>query len=207
MKKLELKNINKKYNEAAVLDNFSAICDSSKPSCIMGVSGTGKTTLLNIIMGLVDADEGTVEYSRETDTGMVKDKYRMSAVFQQTSLVEHLNPVINVAMVLGRNGDKTKIKQELARLIDIDMLDKPCIQYSGGMKRRVEIVRAMMADSDVVVMDEPFAGLDDITKDVVIDYIIENIRDRILIISTHDSSDVIKLGANVFFVDGCNVVM
>lgn len=206
MKKLELKNIKKIYNEAVVLDGFSAICDSSKPSCIMGASGAGKTTLLNIIMGLVYADEGTVEYSKENKTGMVKDRYKMSAVFQETSLVEHLNPVINVAMVLGRNSDKTKIKQELGRLIDIDMLDKPCIQYSGGMKRRVEIVRAIMADSDVVVMDEPFAGLDDATKDVVINYIMENIRDRILVISTHDSSDVIKLGANVFCVDGCNEV-
>lgn len=201
MKKLELKNIKKTYNETIVLDGFSALCDSSKPSCIMGESGAGKTTLLNIIIGLVSADCGMVGYSFQSGTVMTDGGYRTSAVFQETSLVAHLNPVINVAMVLGHNSDKKRIKQELGCLIDEEFLDKPCAQYSGGMKRRVEIVRAIMADSDIVVMDEPFAGLDDTTKNKVIDYIMDNIGDRILIISTHDLSDAEKLGANVFFVD------
>lgn len=200
MKKLELKNIKKTYNETIVLDGFSALCDSSKPSCIMGESGAGKTTLLNIIMGLVSADSGTVGYSFQSGTVKTDGGYRTSAVFQETSLVPHLNPVINVAMVLGNNSDKKRINQELGCLIDEEFLDKPCAQYSGGMKRRVEIVRAIMADSDIVVMDEPFAGLDDTTKNKVIGYIMDNIGDRILIISTHDLSDAEKLGANVFFV-------
>ena len=201
MKKLELKNIKKTYNETIVLDGFSAICDSSKPSCIMGESGAGKTTLLNIIMGLVSADSGMAGYSFQSVAVMTDGGYRTSAVFQETSLVPHLNPVINVAMVLGHNSDKKRIKQELGYLIDEEFLDKPCAQYSGGMKRRVEIVRAIMADSDIVVMDEPFAGLDDTTKNKVIAYIMDNIGDRILIISTHDLSDAEKLGAKVFFVD------
>lgn len=200
MKKLELKNIKKTYNETIVLDGFSAICDSSKPSCIMGESGAGKTTLLNIIMGLVSADSGMAGYSFQLGAVMTDGGYRTSAVFQDTSLVPHLNPVINVAMVLGNNSDKKRINQELGCLIDEEFLDKPCAQYSGGMKRRVEIVRAIMADSDIVVMDEPFAGLDDTTKNKVIGYIMDNIGDRILIISTHDLSDAEKLGANVFFV-------
>lgn len=200
MKKLELKNIKKTYNETIVLDGFSAICDSSKPSCIMGESGAGKTTLLNIIMGLVSADSGMAGYSFQLGAVMTDGGYRTSAVFQETSLVPHLNPVINVAMVLGNNSDKKRINQELGCLIDEEFLDKPCAQYSGGMKRRVEIVRAIMADSDIVVMDEPFAGLDDTTKNKVIGYIMDNIGDRILIISTHDLSDAEKLGANVFFV-------
>ncbi|MFQ9608918.1 MAG: ATP-binding cassette domain-containing protein [Lachnospira sp.] len=201
MKKLELKNIKKTYNETIVLDGFSAICDSSKPSCIMGESGAGKTTLLNIIMGLVSADSGMAGYSFQLGAVMTDGGYRTSAVFQETSLVPHLNPVINVAMVLGNNSDKKRINQELGCLIDEEFLDKPCAQYSGGMKRRVEIVRAIMADSDIVVMDEPFAGLDDTTKNKVIGYIMDNIGDRILIISTHDLSDAEKLRANVFFVD------
>lgn len=166
----------------------------------MGESGAGKTTLLNIIMGLVSADSGMAGYSFQSGAVMTDGGYRTSAVFQETSLVPHLNPVINVAMVLGRNSDKKRINQELGYLIDEEFLDKPCAQYSGGMKRRVEIVRAIMADSDIVVMDEPFAGLDDTTKNKVIGYIMDNIGDRILIISTHDLSDAEKLGANVFFV-------
>ena len=132
MKKLELKNIKKTYNETIVLDGFSAICDSSKPSCIMGESGAGKTTLLNIIMGLVSADSGMAGYSFQSGAVMTDGGYRTSAVFQETSLVPHLNPVINVAMVLGNNSDKKRINQELGCLIDEEFLDKPCAQYSGG---------------------------------------------------------------------------
>ena len=200
MKKLELKNIKKTYDETIVLDGFSAICDSSKPSCIMGESGAGKTTLLNLILGITEADSGKIWFNGEDITNLAMEKRGFNIVFQETSLVPHLNPVINVAMVLGRNSDKKRIKQELGYLIDEEFLDKPCAQYSGGMKRRVEIVRAIMADSDIVVMDEPFAGLDDTTKNKVIAYIMDNIGDRILIISTHDLSDAEKLGANVFLV-------
>ena len=108
---------------------------------------------------------------------------------------------INVSMVLKGKVDKDVIRNELSRLVDEECIDKPCTQLSGGMKRRVEIVRAMMADSDVVIMDEPFAGLDDKTKDTVIHYIINNIRERVLIISTHDDEDVKKLSAKVLFID------
>lgn len=72
----------------------------------MGESGAGKTTLLNIIMGLVSADSGMAGYSFQSGAVMTDGGYRTSAVFQETSLVPHLNPVINVAMVLGNNSDK-----------------------------------------------------------------------------------------------------
>lgn len=205
MKTLELKNIRKSYNGRCVLDGISAVCSSSQPVCVRGVSGAGKTTLLNIIMGLVNADEGELVYSDEINKHEKcrgnKNDYRLSSVFQESALVGHLNPVINVSMVLKENTDKSIIRNELCKLVDEECIDKPCTQLSGGMKRRVEIVRAMMADSDVVVMDEPFAGLDDKTKDTVIHYIINNIRERVLIISTHDDEDVKKLSAKVLFID------
>ena len=196
---LELKNIKKYYNNSCILDGFSTVFDNTRVNCIMGASGTGKTTLLNIIMGLVKADEGTILYNEENK------HYRISAVFQETCLVNHLNPVINVLMVLDKKSDKKSnkkaVQHELLKLLDKEALVKPCEKLSGGMKRRVEIVRAMMADSDVIIMDEPFAGLDDNTKAVAIQYIMDNIRGRILILSTHDETDVKKLSANVLFID------
>mgnify|MGYP000667236783 CR=1 FL=1 len=198
---LEIKNVSKSYGNKKALDNVSLKIKKGKIFGFIGENGAGKTTLLNIIMGLVSADSGMAGYSFQSGAVMTDGGYRTSAVFQETSLVPHLNPVINVAMVLGNNSDKKRINQELGCLIDEEFLDKPCAQYSGGMKRRVEIVRAIMADSDIVVMDEPFAGLDDTTKNKVIGYIMDNIGDRILIISTHDLSDAEKLRANVFFVD------
>ena len=102
-------------------------------------------------------------------------------------------------MVLKKNKKNSAkdvafaVKGELLKLLDKEALDKPCSELSGGMKRRVEIVRAVMAESDIVIMDEPFAGLDEVTKD--------NVINRIVIISTHDEEDVKKLRANVLFVD------
>ncbi len=202
MKKLIIENVKKSYDGKCVLDGVNIECNSKKATCIMGASGTGKTTLLNIIMGLTEPDYGTVICTQECTTMNINHKYRVSAVFQENSLVEHLSPVVNVSMVLKGKCDKAAIKAELGKLIDKEALNKPCSKYSGGMKRRVEIVRAIMSESDVVVMDEPFAGLDDNTKDNAINYIMDNIGDRILIVSTHDISDADKLNANIFNVCG-----
>lgn len=201
MKTLKLSDISKKYNDITVLANANAEFTSSKIICIRGQSGAGKTTLLNIIMGVVKADKGIVEFVNDNGQSV---KPRFSAVFQDCRLIEHLSPVINVKMVLKKNSAKDvafAVKGELLKLLDKEALDKPCSELSGGMKRRVEIVRAVMAESDIVIMDEPFAGLDEVTKDNVINYIMNNINNRIVIISTHDEEDVKKLRANVLFVD------
>ena len=111
MKRLELKNIRKSYNGRCVLDGISAVCSSSQPVCVRGVSGAGKTTLLNIIMGLVNADAGELVYNDEMHNVKKcrdnKKAYRLSSVFQESALVGHLNPVINVSMVLKGKVDKT----------------------------------------------------------------------------------------------------
>ena len=199
MKTLKLSDISKKYNDITVLANANAEFTSSKIICIRGQSGAGKTTLLNIIMGVVKADKGIVEFVNDNGQSV---KPGFSAVFQDCRLIEHLSPVINVKMVLKKNKNNSvgdvafAVKSELLKLLDKEALDKPCSELSGGMKRRVEIVRAVMAESDIVIMDEPFAGLDN-----VINYIINNINNRIVIISTHDEEDVKKLRANVLFVD------
>lgn len=207
MKTLKLSDISKKYNDITVLANANAEFTSSKITCIRGQSGAGKTTLLNIIMGVVKADKGIVEFINDNGQSI---KPGLSAVFQDCRLIEHLSPVINVKMVLKKNKKNKKnsakdvafaVKSELLKLLDKEALDKPCSELSGGMKRRVEIVRAVMAESDIVIMDEPFAGLDEVTKDNVINYIMNNINNRIVIISTHDEEVVKKLRANVLFVD------
>lgn len=204
MKTLKLSDISKKYNDITVLANANAEFTSSKITCIRGQSGAGKTTLLNIIMGVVKADKGMVEFVNDNGQSV---KPVLSAVFQDCRLIEHLSPVINVKMVLKKNkknsvGDVAfAVKSELLKLLDKEALDKPCSELSGGMKRRVEIVRAVMAESDIVIMDEPFAGLDEVTKDNVINYIMNNINNRIVIISTHDEEVVKKLRSNVLFVD------
>ena len=115
----------------------------------MGESGVGKTTLLRLLMGLEKADSGII-------TGFDK----VSAVFQENRLIEHLNAVENTALVIkDRNAGKCAYEQ-LLQLLPKEALLKPVREYSGGMKRRVALVRAMAADSEIVLLDEPFTGLD-----------------------------------------------
>ena len=204
MNDITVKNLTVSFDGKTVLDNFSYVFPAGHTTCIMGASGCGKTTLLNIIMGVEKTDKGIVEFVNDNGQSV---KPGFSAVFQDCRLIEHLSPVINVKMVLKKNKKNSAkdvafaVKSELLKLLDKEALDKPCSELSGGMKRRVEIVRAVMAESDIVIMDEPFAGLDEVTKDNVINYIMNNINNRIVIISTHDEEDVKKLRANVLFVD------
>ena len=196
MKQLTLDNISLGYNKNIVLNSINAQCTNMQPTCIMGASGAGKTTLINILLGLVKPDSGAVLYEKEGRAA----PYRVSAVFQETRLVEHLNPVINTAMVLDGRYDKKAVRSELSALINEAALDMPCSKLSGGMKRRVEIVRAMLPASDIVIMDEPFAGLDKENKVKAIQYIIDNLRERILIIATHDRQDAVMLNAKLLMV-------
>ena len=107
---------------------------------------------------------------------------RYSMVFQEDRLCEEFDAVCNVAMVIK---DEQKAKEALRKLLEEDALTKPCRQLSGGMKRRVALVRAMEADSDAVLLDEPFTGMDADTRRAAEIYIRERQNARIVIIATH----------------------
>jgi NitT/TauT family transport system ATP-binding protein len=169
-----------------VLDRFSATFMEKGITCIMGPSGCGKTTLLNIMMGLQPPDSGTVK-------GVPQLK---SAVFQEDRLCESFNAVSNVALVCGKKVDKAGIMAHLES-IGIGEFTKPVSEFSGGMKRRVTIVRAIMARSDIIFLDEPFKGLDDKTKDDTIRYIKDNKGDRTVIMVTHNIDEVKSLGGQL----------
>lgn len=182
-----VQNIAKRYGDDVVLDGFSATFRRGSVTCIMGPSGCGKTTLLNLLMGLEKPDAGTIR-------GVPVLK---SAVFQEDRLCEEFTALTNVAMVLDSRFDRSIIRSHLE---DIGLQDdplKPVRDYSGGMKRRVALVRAVMAPSDVLFMDEPLKGLDDRTKGQVVHYLKQQFGDRTVIMVTHDKSEIDHFGAEV----------
>lgn len=155
----------------------------------MGKSGIGKTTFINILTGLEMADNGYVTPNID-----------YSVVFQENRLIEGLTPVANVLAVVDKSVTTKVIVSNLLKIIDKESIHKKVFELSGGMKRRVAIVRAMLAKSQVVILDEPFAGLDEATKSVVINYIKDMLGDRTLIIVTHDELDAILLEADVLYI-------
>lgn len=167
----ELQHVTKYYGEQLVLTDVSAVYEAGNIYYLTSPSGSGKTTLLRLLCGLEKPDRGRV---------MCSD--RCSMVFQEDRLCEEYTAVENVAMVLG---DSKGAISALENLLEKEAFSKPCKQLSGGMKRRVALVRAMEADSDVVLLDEPFTGMDEETKRKAEEYIKKRQNGRVVVIATH----------------------
>ena len=120
-------------------------------TAVMAPSGTGKTTLLRILLGLERPDSGTVE-------GLAGK--RLTAVFQEDRLLEHLSAEGNLRFVLGRVYDPAAARALLDRLGLPDTGAQPVREFSGGMKRRLALARALLAPFDALALDEPFTGVD-----------------------------------------------
>ena len=185
---IEIKNLSKNYGTATVLENVNLVLDSAQPVCIMAPSGRGKTTLFNILLGLLKADAGEI-------TGTENAKF--SAAFQEDRLCEQLSAIMNLAIVTD-NPDKAVLTEKLLKMgLDEDEIHRPVSQLSGGQKRRVAILRALVSDSDAVFMDEPFKGLDDETRHQVTQQVKENLNGRLLMVITHNEEDATALGATI----------
>lgn len=185
-----LKNISKSFGEKQVLKSFSASFENGKSYCVMGPSGGGKTTLLNILLGLQKPDSGEV-------IGMPSD---IAAVFQEDRLCEPYSALANVQAVTGKDVAESDILL-LLRLLGLQNSERmPVSQLSGGMRRRVALARALLAKSELIILDEPFKGLDDNTRESVISVVLSRTKGKTLIVATHDPRDVAALCAEVLYI-------
>lgn len=183
-----VKNLSKSYSGEAVLTNLTLTLNAQKKYCLMAPSGSGKTTLFRILMGLEKPDSGSLD-------GLTDLK--LSAVFQEDRLLESFTALENIRFITGRRYSDETIRNALLRLLPSDSMEKPVCEFSGGMKRRTAILRALLAPSDMLIMDEPFAGLDSATKAAVIDMIKEYTKEKLLLFSTHNSEDAKLLEAEI----------
>ena len=186
---LTLDHLQKSYGPLSVLRDCSFTFEDGGIYCLMGPSGSGKTTLFRILMGLEKADAGAVRFEKPSP--------KISAVFQEDRLCETFSPVENLRFILGKTVPEGEIRRELSSLLPEESLSRPVFTLSGGMKRRTAVCRAMTAPSDLIIMDEPFTGLDSETKKQVVEYIKSRQRGRLLIISTHQEEDVRLLGGEL----------
>lgn len=185
---LKAVNITKKFGEKIVLDNFTHEFSEKKVTAVLGRSGCGKSTLLNVLMGLMNPDGGEV---------MRPGKQRISAVFQEDRLCENLTVSANIRLVTGKRYSRGQIAAELAAVGLADCADKPVRTLSGGMKRRTALLRALLAEYDVLFLDEPFKGLDEETKLTVMEYCREKTRGKTVVFVTHDRDECAFLADEV----------
>ena len=162
--------------------------------CLLGASGCGKSTLLNLIAGLVEPTAGSIEVSAE----------RPALMFQEPALLPWLTAAANVELALRARGvGRADRRQEALRLLHLVNLDghadKRVHELSGGMRQRVALARALAQDSSVLLMDEPFAALDAITRDVLHQELtrIWGEQGLSVVFVTHNVREAVRLGGRV----------
>ena len=182
---LHIKNLCKSFDGRPVLENVSFTAGPGV-TCVMAPSGAGKTTLLRILLGL-----------ERPDSGSVSGGVRWSAVFQEDRLLEHLDAMGNLRFVLGAALDEPAANALLTELGLGDTAGKPVREFSGGMKRRLALARALLAPSDALALDEPFTGLDEENRARCL-ALIRRAAEKPVLLVTHDPADAKSLGAAVY---------
>ena len=185
---LTIKDLHKSFGAKVLFDGFSLTLPDSGFYCLSGPSGSGKTTLLRIISGL-DADyRGTVE-----------TEGRISYVFQEDRLIPSLTALENVNAVCR---DREKALYFLARLGMDGSAGLYPDELSGGMKRRTAIARALSFPHDIMLLDEPFSGLDDGLRPGTIELIKECENGRLVILVTHERDEIEAMGCETVRIGG-----
>ena len=187
---MEIRNLCKTYGEKKVLSSFCADFQPGKRYALMGPSGIGKTTLVRLILGLEKPDSGAM-------TGVPA---KMSAVFQENRLIPELTIPGNLRFILGRRFPAETIREMLEALSLTDCLETPAAQLSGGQQRRAALARALLADAELLVLDEPFTGLDEENKSRAIREIDRRFSGTLLLV-THVRYLMQNLGGPILYLE------
>ena len=188
---IELKNIRKSYDRKPVIEDLSFTVDNGKRIALTAPSGCGKTTLLHIIAGLLRADAGSVSGYSDTDICML---------FQEVRLFPRFTALENVMAVLkgSRKDKKEKAVHWLSKVeLTPEDMEKLPDMLSGGQQQRVALARALAAECPIVLLDEPFKGLDADTKEQIYSLANKVLTGKTLILVTHDEKDAEALGCEI----------
>ncbi|MDD2484405.1 MAG: ATP-binding cassette domain-containing protein [Eubacteriales bacterium] len=190
---IRINELSKSYNGKKVLDKLTALLPDGEITVLTGASGSGKTTLANILLGLEHADAGKIE-------GI--DSTRLSAVFQEDRLCEQLTGLGNIRLVMRQKAETKELLSVFAEVgLTEDDAKKPVRELSGGQKRRITILRAMLAESDFLCLDEPFQGMDKDTKEKTMAYVKKAIVGKTVLLITHDSREAEYFGGQGLYLN------
>lgn len=189
-------NLSKYYAGKPALKGLALKLKHGEINCVTGASGCGKTTLLRLLAGLETPDEGDI-------TGM--EGRKLAFCFQEDRLIAHLSALENCQLALKGKRQAERAAQALNALNLGEALNKPPVRkFSGGMARRVALARAMLADADTVMLDEPFKGLDDENRARAREFVKSAGAGKTLIMVTHDAQDARALNANLLVLSAPN---
>jgi osmoprotectant transport system ATP-binding protein len=213
---LEIIEVQKSFGAARVLDRVSLTVPAGRTTVLLGPSGGGKSTLLRLMIGLIRPDAGTVRFGGTplTPQNIRQLRHRMGYVVQDGGLFPHLSAAANVtlmARLLGRPAghirDRLATLSELARL-PAGLLDRFPAELSGGQRQRVSLMRALMLDPEVLLLDEPLGALDPITRADLQADLRGIFRDlgKTVVLVTHDLAEAAFFADDVVLLAGGRLV-
>lgn len=214
---IEFKNVKKEYDGKVIIDNFNLKIMAGEFLTVVGSSGCGKTTILKMINGLIIPNDGQVlvhgQCNQEVD--LIQLRRNIGYAIQGSVLFPHMTVAQNIAYVpnLLNKNDKKRTQKAVNKWMNIVGLDDELRQrypseLSGGQQQRVGIARALAASPDILLMDEPFGAVDEITRTILQDEIlrIHNQEKITIIFVTHSINEALKLGSRVLVMDQGKIV-
>ena len=200
-KMIELKKISKSFNEEVVIENLDYTFYSNEIVVILGYSGVGKSTLIRLISRLDTDYKGEIEYASEIDF----EEKIIPVVFQDfNQLLPWYSVKKNILLPYKINNSKLEVFNQIIKILELeDALDKFPKELSGGMKQRVAIARALLAESKVILFDEPFGSLDITMRQNLQTLILEIQRayQQIIIFVTHDIDEAVFLADRLLIME------
>ncbi|MGG7177160.1 ATP-binding cassette domain-containing protein [Clostridium paraputrificum] len=196
---LQVKDLCKSFGYKEIFDKFNLNLSNEKINCIIGESGGGKSTLLNIIAGIQKLDNGEI-------LGVNKDD--ISYIFQEDRLIPWLTVKENIELFIYNYYSKKEGNEKIKKIFKLVNIEGTENEYpeklSGGMKQRVNIARALLKPSKVILMDEPFKSLDYKTKYSIITELKEIFKKekRMVIFVTHDVDEAIFMDGTIYVLGG-----
>ncbi len=185
-----LDKVNVSFDHKKVLADFSLRLPGRGVVCLIGPSGSGKTTLFNCLAGIITPDSGHI-------SGL-EDK-QLAMVFQENRLLPWYDALSNVAFVI--QGDRQKAWHFLEKVELVEAAHKYPAELSGGMQKRVAIARALAYGGDILMMDEPTAGLDDQLAARIMSRIVEDWQQKLILLITHDLSLAEQFATEKYYVE------
>ncbi len=191
---ISINDVSKKFGERTALRKVSANAASGRVLVVTGQNGTGKSTLLKVVAGLIRPSTGEVRYSDGTSTGdAARFRDRIGFISPELALYEELTALDNLAFFAGLKGVQDPVAAGEALLKRVGLLDRaddPLGSFSSGMKQRVKFCFSLVNDPDVWLIDEPTANLDDPGKELVYSLISERRGRSAIIIATNEKEEV-----------------
>lgn len=206
--KIELKNVTKKFKNNIVINNISATFESGNIYDFYGRNGSGKSVLQKIISGLYIPTSGEVLIDgvnineKELYPSCMRILIEKPAFFPDISGLENLKLLADINKII----DEKKILEVLELVNLKDEKKKKYSKYSLGMKQKLGVAQAIMEDPDIIILDEPFNGIEQATVDKLIDYLLKKKEEgKLIIVSTHIKEDLTKLSNHIYMFDNGSI--